>query len=508
MMEEDKNIGRFSDPDMVVFFKKNRDDSRVDAFRERRRKRLEVRKDAKDDEVQWITVNGAHIPIDDDGNLGGEVGKKIEEHTEQAHSEKKEPVSKKKANQKLNEIADSDRSDEEKVEAIASEFKGLRNGTKLVMPDSWDSDDGKKQTYTYDADLGVWRDDGGWGSMDGTEMAYYFLDKDPNERPKIQSIPRDPDSLEASRKKREKSRDYALNPDGSIGGKFTSDFHNDHVTDEERGEFKKQIQEMVDYEKGWDSERSLYRGEANRVGSKIADEIKRRAALRKGDKTNCPIDDHPQVEDIYDVLRDIRDFGPPEGFEVDVDSDLPKERTDEIVREALSRFPTDWFREATSRPIIHIVDGPGRAVCMNTGSIFVYTKKDIGLSSGEPVTQGDRGIVCDLSHELGHYFEFNCKKVQYSAQDCLWERGKDSEIIDVEPGYKGYRDSFFSPYMGKIYSHGGTEIISMLMGNIGCFSPFSILEGHEYDYSKGRYDGRKKKDKESLGYILGVLAGL
>lgn len=339
-------------------------------------------------------------------------------------------------------------------------------------------------------------------------MAYYFLDKDPNERPKIHSIPRDPDSLEASRKKREESKDYAMNPDGSIGKKYTNNFHNDHVSQEERDAFKSEIKGMVDYEKGWDDSRSLYRGEANRVGDKIADEIKRRAALRKGDKENCPINGHPQVEDIYDVLRDIREFGKPDDFDVKVNSDLPKERTDALLKEAFDRFPTDWYKDADSRPIINIVDGTGRAICMNKGYITVYTKKDLGLSTGELTTQNDRGLVNEIAHELGHFFEWSNKKVQYSAQDCLWQRGKDSEVIEVEPGYNGYKDSFFSPYMGKIYSHGGTEIISMIMGNIGCFQPFSVLEGHEYKYGTGKYDGRKKNDKETLGYALGVLAGL
>lgn len=495
------------------------------------------REDANDD-IQWITVNGAHIPIDDDGSLGGKVGDKIEENVKKAkshfteskapsmeddmkkqgyekneegrwvHSENKEPVTRRRVNQKLNEIADSDKSEEEKVEAIASELNSLRNGTKLVMPDSWDDDDGKKQIYTYNKDLGVWEDNHGWGSMDSTEMSYYFLDKDPAERPKIQSVPRDPESVEASRKRREESKNYAMNPDGSIDGKYTLDFHNDHVSQEERDRFRDEIKEMVDYEKGWDDSRSLYRNEANRVGERVADEIKRRAALRKGDKENCPINDQPQVEDIYDVLKDMREFGPPEGFEPRISSDLPQERTDAIVKEALDRFPMDWFRDAKSAPVINIIDGPGRAICLNDGYINVYTKKDLKLSSGEMMTLNDRALVNDLAHELGHYMEWNNQKVQYSARDCLWERGKDTDIIEVEPGYSGYKDSFFNPYMGKIYSHGGTEIISMVMENIGCFQPFSVLEGHEYDYTKGKYDGRKKRDKESLRYVLGVLAGL
>lgn len=148
-MIEDKNEGRFSDAGAVVFFKKITDDA-VGAFKERRQNRLKAHFDAEDD-VQWITIHGAHIPIGDDGELQGKVGREIQRHAEEAKereesAQKKEPVSKRKVNQKLNGIADSDISDEEKIKALSKEFSELRNGTKIIMPDSWDSDDGKHQT--------------------------------------------------------------------------------------------------------------------------------------------------------------------------------------------------------------------------------------------------------------------------------------------------------------------------------------------------------------------------
>ena len=462
------------------------------------------RMDAKDEPDAWITVNGNHIPIDGEGNPIGGQQKAIGG----AHSEKKEPLTKKRANQKIESIADSDKPREEKIEAIKRELASMRNGTKIVMPDSWAYEDGKAPTYTYDKERDYWKDDSDWGGVDSEEMAGYFTDEDPTERPKIHSIPRDEESLERSRKKREESKHYAMNPNGKIDGKYTLDYRNEHVSQEERDRFKKELKELVDNEKGCDDSRALYRGEANRVGDRVADEVKRRAALRRGDKENAPINNQPQVEDIYDVLRDMREFGMPEGFEPLVNSDLPKERTDAIIKEAFDRFPTDWLRDTGTRPNIQIVDGPGRAACYNGGLIYVYTQKDLGLHSGELTTLNDRALVNDLAHELGHYVEHNNEKVSSSARDALWERGKDSEIIEVEPGYRGYKDSFFSSYMGKIYEYGETEIISMLMGNIGSFDPFSVIEGHEYNFGKGKYDGRKKKDKESLGYILGVLAGL
>ena len=48
MIDDDKNVGRFSDPNMVVFFEKDEkeDDlkSHIEQFRERRQNRLDARK--------------------------------------------------------------------------------------------------------------------------------------------------------------------------------------------------------------------------------------------------------------------------------------------------------------------------------------------------------------------------------------------------------------------------------------------------------------------------------
>lgn len=80
--------GRF---DSVEEFRKRRDERvrrRMDTsadygeeslreFRARRRDRMKLRKDAKDD-LEWITVNGTHIPLDEEGKMTGPVAGKIE----------------------------------------------------------------------------------------------------------------------------------------------------------------------------------------------------------------------------------------------------------------------------------------------------------------------------------------------------------------------------------------------------------------------------------------------
>ena len=341
--------------------------------------------------------------------------------------------------------------------------------------------------------------------MSEDDMANYLLSEDEDDRPKVVSVPRSEESKEKSREKRESKKHYAMMPDGSINGHYTNDFHNDHVTQEERDNFKNEIKELAFQERGFDEERSLYRGEANNVGEKVLNEIKRRTELRKGDLENAQVNKRPQVEDVYDALRDIRDFGPPEDYSFILHTKIDKERTDAIVKEALSRFPTDWLKDCKWPVDITIMDCEGRACCMNGRVIYIYTKQSIG--EGNSVENNDRALVNQLAHELGHYVEAANEKVRNSTTDCLISRGRDSKRIEIEPGYDAWEDSFFNAYMGKLYSSGDTEILSVLMENIGSFDPLERIQGKEYHFSTGKF-GRKVTDKESLGYILGVLAGL
>lgn len=492
--------------DAVKAFKERRkarkDSKCIERFKERRQKRL----DAKDDDGQWITTENNHkIHLNEEGvpDKGNPfVVQAMNDGNKEVAVEKKEPVSKRRVNQKLDEIVKSDMVYEYKIKAIADELDKMRTGTMIKMPDSWADDDGKVPIYKFN---GRYWESEKYGTMASDDFADYIMSDDEAERPRISHIPRDEESRERSRRKREENKHYAMMPDGSVNGHYTSDFKNDHVSQDERDEFSKRVKDLAFQERGYDEERALYRGEANKVGDMVTEEIKRRAKLRKGDTENAPYNDNPQVEDIYDALRDMREFGKPEGFKMDVESDIDEQRTNDIIKEAMDRFPSDWFKDCTASPRIVIVDGVGRAHCTNGRHVVVYTKQDIG--DGTPVEQNDRGMINQLAHELGHYVEANNEKVRSSVRDCFWGRALGSEMIDVEPGYKGYTDSFFNYYMGKIYPSGDTEILSVLMENIGTFDPFPRIEGREYDYFKQKF-GRKKTDKESLGYILGVLAGL
>lgn len=75
-----------------------------------------------------------------------------------------------------------------------------------------------------------------------------------------------------------------------------------------------------------------------------------------------------------------------------------------------------------------------------------------------------------MAHELGHWIEWGDPNVRQSVQDFLNRRTmgeQPQKLADLFPGY-GYRDNeivkldkFAEPYMGKIYAHGSTEILSM-----------------------------------------------
>lgn len=47
-------------------------------YRARRSERMKLRQDAKE-EAKWITINGTHVPLDEEGNVTGPVGEKIKD---------------------------------------------------------------------------------------------------------------------------------------------------------------------------------------------------------------------------------------------------------------------------------------------------------------------------------------------------------------------------------------------------------------------------------------------
>lgn len=90
---------------------------------------------------------------------------------------------------------------------------------------------------------------------------------------------------------------------------------------------------------------------------------------------------------------------------------------------------------------------------------------NIGYSLSNP----DYDYKPIIWHEMGHHIEFEDRKVSEAAKDWVLSRasGSQKKLNEIVPGV-GYTDSevaypdkFISPYVGKIYKTGDTEVISM-----------------------------------------------
>ena len=494
----------------------------IDAYRKRRNKRLAARGFRLDDDDEngggkrggghgntkipyglcqreGIEVKAGWTPKDAWDALAGkgysasEVYKELKETGKVAPKTSKEAKrpTKKEALKEIQKLVGDGKYTDEKAEKLENYIKGLPIGTRVNFPDSWTSDDGTKNYAIYEGE-DRWRLHWGRKKSDSTimasnEMAQYMLGEDESERAKLASIPAE---------KKKEDRHTFLPNDGTIVGHHAHDFHNTHVSNEERAAFKGKVKEAV--EDGTSSYGDAYRKSYAEAGDCLIEEIKRRQKSRRKDKENAPINNSPQVDDIYDALRDIRQFGKPDDFDFELKSDLDKEKTDAIIKEAFNMFPTDWLEGCKDRPSIRIIDGAGRACCVNHKFIYVYTKtNELGM---EGMELGERGVMANLTHELGHFVEENNDKLGVMARGTLFGRAGDAAYKeeDLEPGYRTWTDSFFNRYMGKIYPYDSTEITSVLMQNLCYFNPFETMSGKRSG----------KRDKESLQYILGILAGL
>jgi len=86
------------------------------------------------------------------------------------------------------------------------------------------------------------------------------------------------------------------------------------------------------------------------------------------------------------------------------------------------------------------------------------------------VRVGRHSDAKSVAHELGHWIEYSNRDARHAVKDFLARRTKGEKpqkLDDLKPG-RGYEDDevckpdkFFSPYIGKIYSDGATEVLSM-----------------------------------------------
>lgn len=92
-----------------------------------------------------------------------------------------------------------------------------------------------------------------------------------------------------------------------------------------------------------------------------------------------------------------------------------------------------------------------------------------GVTDGFPVVRisasSSREVKFTTVHELGHYLESGVDRIHRAAMDLLERRTVGEAVRPLGRGYDSHEvakpDRFFSPYVGKVYEHEATEIVSM-----------------------------------------------
>lgn len=265
-----------------------------------------------------------------------------------------------------------------------------------------------------------------------------------------------------------------------------------------RSDFRDKIKKMAELANTQDPKALI------EVGKEVAKEIDSRFKEKK--RAGETEEDQLQTEDIYDVLRDVRDFGPGEHSDkIVIGSELDETRTKAIVDEALSRFPTDWYAEAAVDCGTMINDYSGRARHFvgydGRSEIQVYAREDPNivrdLGLGNDVIP-NHGVANMMAHELGHYFERSNIWVGDAARTFYDKRTKNSEVTEMRPGEYTKKDRFADEYMGRVYTTGDTEITSVLVQKLGHANPKEAITTDFF--------GTQKKDIQSYNFVLGLLA--
>lgn len=266
----------------------------IEAFRKRRQDRLDAR------EVQWITVRGNHIPVDEDGNpIGGQ---------EKVFGDR---PTKKRANDDIAEINDGGGDFEEKSEKVKEILSNLPKGSKISFPDSWDNDDGSKTSAIWNGES--WVANGGWSRPNGwscsmEEMAGYFVNEDPEERPKISSVAQSEETKERRAIERERKKDkFYQEPNGGKPQNYRSiseseykarwnkaqDLFDDEVAEIDKS-YNKKIKDIDDKygsigEKRWEIKRSnLSDKEKEEKLEELSAEAKKRSEERdEAERERC-----------------------------------------------------------------------------------------------------------------------------------------------------------------------------------------------------------------------------
>lgn len=141
-----------------------------------------------------------------------------------------------------------------------------------------------------------------------------------------------------------------------------------------------------------------------------------------------------------------------------------------IARKSLSRVFS-----FINKDVLSMIDRVEIRV-INTDSRSYYKDKVAYIS------RRDIGDTVSLTHELGHIIENSVPEIKGRIRDFLTKRTKGSRAKKVGKYYRNdelTRDGgFIDPYIGKIYSTGDTEVLSMGLEYL-VSDPMKLLKGDE-----------------------------
>jgi len=131
-------------------------------------------------------------------------------------------------------------------------------------------------------------------------------------------------------------------------------------------------------------------------------------------------------------------------------------------------YPVEDIRRDMSE-FYRLTRGKLRSIGIQATGVKRAHASGIGAVEGSYITPGSNFTKTTLWHELAHHLEAD-PAARNAANGFLLKRRESEETYSLKsltgnPGYKNdeyaYKDEFIDHYIGKVYSHGDTEVFSM-----------------------------------------------
>ena len=143
------------------------------------------------------------------------------------------------------------------------------------------------------------------------------------------------------------------------------------------------------------------------------------------------------------------------------------EKLENSFQDVINSLPRDWVTESSrGADVGRIVWGESFGGSSNRAFYKSQYPGDdwrIGVPN-TPHYASTKQQLTTLSHELGHRVEDSVEGARNFVREFYQYRTKGEKPIPLGKGYVGEmtkKDKFTSPYIGKVYADGNTEVLSM-----------------------------------------------